>query len=90
MQSKKEQDELIRNGLAILNFNDKDAELSVISTIIKYNERWEEVSDILTEDVFYDPKHKAVFKCLQGVLKNGGIADVGALFEYSKDHPEKR
>lgn len=90
MQSKKEQDELIRNGLAILNFNDKDAELSVISTIIKYNEKWQEVSDILTEDVFYDEKHKAVFKCLQGVLKNGGIADVGALFEYSKDHPEKR
>lgn len=69
MQSKKEQDELIRNGLAILNFNDKDAELSVISTIIKYNEKWQEVSDILTEDVFYDVKHKAVFKCLQGVLK---------------------
>lgn len=89
MQSKKEQDELIKNGLAILNFNDKDAELSVISTIIKHNERWEEVSDILTEDVFYDQKNKAVFKCLQGVLKSGGIADIGALFEYSKTHPEK-
>ena len=68
MQSKKEQDELIKNGLAILNFNDKNAELSVISTIIKYNEKWEEVSDILTEDVFYDTKNKAVFKCMQGVL----------------------
>lgn len=89
MQSKKEQDELIKNGLAILNFNDKDAELSVISTIIKHNERWEDVSDILTEDVFYDQKNKAVFKCLQGVLKSGGIADIGALFEYSKTHPEK-
>lgn len=90
MQSKKEQDELIKNGLAILNFNDKNAELSVISTIIKYNEKWEEVSDILTEDVFYDQKNKAVFKCLQGVLKSGGIADIGALSEYSKAHPEKR
>lgn len=90
MRSKKEQDELIRNGLAILNFNDKDAELSVISTIIKYNEKWEEVSDILTEDVFYDQRNKAVFKCLKGVLQNGGVADIGALFEYSQDHPEKR
>ena len=90
MQSKKEQDELIKNGLAILNFNDKNAELSVISTMIKYNEKWEEVSDILTEDVFYDQKNKAVFKCLQGVLKSGGIADIGALSEYSKAHPEKR
>lgn len=90
MRSKKEQDELIKNGLAILNFNDKDAELSVISTIIKYNEKWEEVSDILTEDVFYDQRNKAVFKCLKGVLQNGGVADIGALFEYSQDHPEKR
>lgn len=90
MQNRKEQEELIRNGLAILNFNDKDAEVSVISTIIKHNEKWEEVSDILTEDVFYDQKNKAVFKCVQGVLKNGGIADFSAILEYSKSNPEKQ
>lgn len=89
MQSKKEQDELIRNGLAILNFNDKEAEVSVISTIIRKNEKWETVSDILTEDVFYDKMNRAVFKCVKGVLEAGGVADLGALVEYSKDHPDK-
>ena len=89
MQSRREQEELIRNDLAILSFNDKEAEVSVISTIIRKNEKWETVSDILTEDVFYDKRNRAVFKCVKGVLEAGGVADLGALVKYSKDHPER-
>lgn len=65
---------------------DKETELAVLSTIMGRNEVFNQYSDLLTEDLFYYDREKAVFRCIRAVIDDGKIAEVNALSEFAKCH----
>ena len=66
--------------------HDTDTERSVLSTLIGYNETYLQVSDLLSADLFYYPKERAVYKTVAGVLDAGQVADTNSLTHWAKTH----
>ena len=62
--------------------HDTDTERAVLSSLIMYNDKFAKYGDLLDVDLFYYEKEKAIFRCIDGVIKNGGITDVNSLYAY--------
>lgn len=66
--------------------HDTDTENAVLSTLIHYNEKLSFYGDLLNPDIFYYEKEKAIFRCIEGLIKQGNITDINSLFNYSQTH----
>lgn len=66
--------------------HDTETERAVISTVMRYNEKFAEFSDLLRPDLFYYDKEKALYRCVEGVIAAGGITDVNSLWNYAQSH----
>lgn len=64
--------------------HDTDTERAVLSSLIMYNDKYAKYGDLLDTDLFYYEKEKAIFRCIDGVIKNGGITDINSLYAYSQ------
>lgn len=66
--------------------HDTDTETAVLATLMRYNDKFDEYADILNADIFYYSKEKALYRCLEGVIKSGGITDVNSMLYYAYGH----
>ena len=73
-------------GEAKMQPHDLETEGAVLATIMRYNEKYALFSDLLSASLFYWDKEKAIFRCIDGVISDGGITDINSLFSYSKSH----
>ena len=64
--------------------HDRETERAVLGTLIRYNEQWEKYSDILNVDMFYEGMERKVFRCIEGVISEGNIANLNSLCEYAE------
>ena len=73
-------------GEAKLMPHDIDTEQAVLSTIMRYNEKYEEYADLLSAEMFYYETEQAMFRCIKGTIESGNITDINSLFSYSQSH----
>lgn len=66
--------------------HDLPTEQAVLSTLMRYNEKYAEYSDILNADMFYYERERAIYRCLEGVLESGGITDINSVCSYADTH----
>lgn len=66
--------------------HDENTEDALLATLMAYNEKYEQYSDLLSDDLFYQKKQKAIFRCIEGVINSGGKVDFNSLFNYSQSH----
>lgn len=66
--------------------HDTDTENAVLATLMRYNEKFDEYSDVLSKEMFYFDKERAIFCCIEGVIAAGGITDINSLCEYVSRH----
>lgn len=66
--------------------HDLPTEQAVLSTLMRYNEKYAEYSDILNEDLFYYEMERAIYRCLEGVMESGGITDLNSVCSYAEAH----
>lgn len=66
--------------------HDTDTENAVLATLMRYNEKYQQYSDLLGSELFYYEREKAIYKCIEGVICEGHITDVNSLYEYSQAH----
>ena len=66
--------------------HDLETEKAVLSTLMRYNDTLSEYSDLLDTGLFYQEKEKAMFRCIDGVVRDGGLTDVNSLFNYAQSH----
>jgi replicative DNA helicase len=66
--------------------HDDDTEKAVLATLMRYNNLYGEYSDLLSEDLFYIPKNRYIYKCIEGVITGGGITDINSLYNYVKSN----
>ena len=59
--------------------HDTETERAVLSTLMGYNEKYAEYSDLLSPDVFYYERERAIFRCIEGVISANEIADANSL-----------
>lgn len=71
---------------ARLQPHDTETELAVLSSLMMYNENVVKYGDLLSADLFYYEKEKAIFRCIEGVVSDGGITDVNSLYNYAQSH----
>ena len=60
-----------------------DTEHTVMATLMRYNEKFDENRDLLSPELFYYPREKAIYKCIEGVITEGGITDINSLEFYA-------
>ena len=73
------------NEAKVLPF-DTETELAVLSALMMYNENFTKYGDLLSDDLFYYEREKAIYRCIDGVVNEGGITDINSLYSYSKSH----
>lgn len=66
--------------------HDTDTEDTVLATLMRYNEKYAEYSDMLKVDLFYWETEKAIYRCIEGVINGGGITDINSLYNYAQSH----
>lgn len=66
--------------------HDTETERAVLSTLMGYNEKYAEYSDLLSPDVFYYERERAIFRCIEGVISANEIADANSLWNYAQTH----
>lgn len=66
--------------------HDTDTENSVLATLMRYNEKFEENGDLLNSELFYYPREKAIYMCIEGLIKSGEITDINSLADYAQRH----
>lgn len=66
--------------------HDTDTENAVLSTLMRYNEKFEQFSDLLSAELFYYDKEKAIYRSIEGVISDGGIADINSVYNYACSH----
>lgn len=64
--------------------HDDASEMAVLGTLIQYNELYNENSDLLNGDLFYNPFLKSVFIAIEGVLRSGREANINSLCVYAQ------
>lgn len=62
-----------------------DAESAVIGGLLIDNDKFDEISALLTPDDFYISAHNVLFKAISHLLKQGKPADILTLEQYLKD-----
>ena len=66
--------------------HDTDTERSVLATFVRHNETYLQVSDMLSAELFYNPKEKAIYKTIAGTLDDGQVADTNSLTAWARTH----
>lgn len=61
-----------------------ETEMAVLGSLIQFNELYGEYSDMLSPDLFYDDKTKAVFGSIKGVMDGGKEANINSLSDYAQ------
>lgn len=69
--------------------SDSSTETNVIGTIIRRNELYTHVEDILYPEVFRSEVNAFIFRCIRWVIKSGKIADINSIIEAVKIHSKK-
>lgn len=82
----KEKEKVKIIGKAQVQPHDDNTEIAVLATLMRYNEKYSEYSDMLTEEMFYQEKNQAIYQCIAGVITENKVSDVKALFDYAKTH----
>lgn len=63
-----------------------ETEIAVLATLMRYNEKFNEYSDILTVEMFYQEKNQSIYQCIAGVITENKVSDIKALLDYAKTH----
>ena len=66
--------------------HDTDTEQAVLSTLIHYNDKILQYGDMLEPSMFYFEREREMFRCIIGVVNDGGITDINSLYNYSQAH----
>lgn len=66
--------------------HDTETERAILATLMRYNEKYAEYSDLLAPELFYYEKERAIYRCIDGVITAGGITDVNSLWNYAETH----
>lgn len=66
--------------------HDDGTERAVLSTLMRYPDRFQQYSDLLDPSLFYFDKERAMYRCIEGVINEGGITDVNSLWNYYQSH----
>lgn len=81
-REKQEQSQMMQQPMP----HDLNTEQAVLATLMRYNEKYAEYSDILNPDLFYYEKERAIYRCIEGVIESGGITDINSLCNYADTH----
>ena len=66
--------------------HDVETEEAVLSGLMTYNDKFAKYEDLLGVDLFYYAKEQAMYKCIAGVIGDGGITDINSLMGYVRSH----
>ena len=65
--------------------HNRDLELVVLGTIIRYNEWHGRVADILTPALFYDSRLCQLYKCVDELVRDGKVTDITSILSYAEE-----
>lgn len=65
---------------------DYNTEVSILATLMRYNEKFGEYSDMLTAEMFYKEENQSIYQCIAGVITDNKVSDIKALSDYAKTH----
>lgn len=65
---------------------DYNTEVSILATLMRYNEKFCEYSDMLTAEMFYKEENQSIYQCIAGVITDNKVSDIKALSDYAKTH----
>lgn len=84
-KDKKKYDESMNLMLQRQMPNSIELERNVLGTIIRRNEYYGSVEDILSEDAFYAIPNKLIYKCVKHLIHDGKIADINSIIATAKE-----
>lgn len=87
-KDKKKYDESMNLMLQRQMPNSIELERNVLGTIIRRNEYYGNVEDILSEDTFYAVPNKLIYKCVKHLIHDGKIADINSIIATAKEGKE--
>ena len=87
-KDKKKYDESMNLMLQRQMPNSIELERNVLGTIIRRNEYYGSVEDILSEDAFYAVPNKLIYKCVKHIIHDGKIADINSIIATAKEGKE--
>lgn len=65
---------------------DIKTEYSVLGTLIRRNELFAHVDDILLPDAFADESNAVIFRSIRWIIRSGKIADINSIVEAARSH----
>lgn len=66
--------------------HDTETERSVLATIMRYDDTYLKVSDILSPEIFYYDRERAIYNTIAGLLEDGQVPDINALYDWASSH----
>ena len=63
-----------------------ETEVAILATLMRYNGKFSEYSDMLNAEMFYQEVHQSIFQCIAGVIEQKKNADIKALVDYANTH----
>lgn len=63
-----------------------ETEVAVLATLMRYNDKFSEYSDMLNAEMFYYEKNQSIYQCIAGVISQNTITDINALVDYANTH----
>lgn len=72
-----------------LILHDNNCEQNVLGVLMTYPEAYHDAADMLSASLFYDPKHRAIYESICGVVAEGNTPDIVAVTEFVMKHPAK-
>lgn len=66
--------------------SDENTEKTVLGTLIRRNELFSHVDDLLMPESFKNEVNSCVFRCIRWIVKSGKIADINSIVEAAMSH----
>lgn len=63
-----------------------ETEVAVLATLMRYNDKFSEYSDMLNVEMFYQEIHQSIYLCIAGVIEQKKKSDIKALVDYANTH----
>lgn len=63
-----------------------ETEVAVLATLMRYNDKFSEYSDMLNAEMFYQEVHQSIYQCIAGVIEQKKKSDINALVDYANTH----
>lgn len=63
-----------------------ETEVAVLATLMRYNDKFSEYSDMVNAEMFYHEVHQSIFQCISGVIEQKKKSDIKALVDYANTH----